>query len=93
MKALLPWLILINVAAFALMGVDKYRARRGLWRVPERTLMTAALMGGSVGAILGMELFRHKTRHTKFTVGLPLILLAQAALLWWLNQRGGIQTQ
>ena len=91
MKGLTLWLILVNLAAFVLMGVDKYRAKRGAWRIPERTLITAALMGGSPGAILGMELFRHKTRHAKFAVGLPLILCAQIALLWWMGRRGWIE--
>ena len=90
MNALLLWLILINLAAFALMGADKRRAKRGQWRVPEHTLLTAAVMGGSPGAILGMEVFRHKTRHAKFAVGLPLILCAQLLLLWWMGRRGWI---
>ena len=74
---LLTYLILINAAAFLLMLADKQKARRGAWRIPEATLMGSALLGGSLGAIAGMRLFRHKTRHPKFSVGLPLILAAQ----------------
>lgn len=74
---LLTYLILINAAAFLLMLADKQKARRGAWRIPEATLIGSALLGGSLGAIAGMRLFRHKTRHPKFSVGLPLILAAQ----------------
>lgn len=74
---LLTYLILINAAAFLLMLADKQKARRGAWRIPEATLIGSALLGGSLGAIAGMRLFRHKTRHPKFSIGLPLILAAQ----------------
>jgi len=67
----------VNLLAFALMGVDKRRARRGKWRIPEATLMISALVGGSIGALAGMFLFRHKTHKTKFTVGIPAILLME----------------
>lgn len=73
----------VNLLAFVLMGVDKSKARRGAWRIPERVLFLAAIAGGSVGAIAGMFAFRHKTKHLRFVLGLPLILLLQltAALL------------
>lgn len=71
------YLILINAAAFALMLVDKRRAQKKQWRIPEATLMLSAALGGSVGALAGMYFFRHKTRHIKFTLGIPLILLLQ----------------
>lgn len=74
------YLIIINAAAFLLMLADKLKAKRGAWRIPEATLMGAAALGGSVGALLGMHLFRHKTRHAKFTVGIPLILALQIVL-------------
>ena len=74
------WLLPVNLAAFFLMGWDKGRARRGARRVPEKTLFLAALLGGSVGAVLGMKLFRHKTRHWYFRFGLPAILFLQLAL-------------
>lgn len=82
------WLAAVNLAALAAFGVDKSRARRGKWRVRERTLFVLALLGGSLGAILGMRLFRHKTRHWYFRFGLPVILalqLAAAAALVYLT--------
>ena len=81
------YLLLINLLAFALMGVDKSRARRHKWRIPEKTLFLSALLGGSVGAIAGMQLFRHKTRHWYFRVGLPVIFLLQAAAAVYLAAR------
>ena len=77
----IAYLILINAAAFALMFADKQKAIRGQWRIPEKVLLGAAILGGSLGAIAGMYIFRHKTRHAKFQYGLPLILLAQLYLL------------
>lgn len=63
------------------MLADKQRARKNLWRIPERTLLTAAVLGGSIGGLAGMYLFRHKTKHLKFTLGIPLILAIQAGLI------------
>lgn len=74
--------VLINLLAFALMGLDKGLARRHKRRIPERTLFLPVILGGSLGGILGMALFRHKTRHTAFVLGFPLILLIQLALAW-----------
>lgn len=78
------WLAAINVVTLAVYGVDKRRARRGAWRVKERTLFVLPLLGGSVGALVGMRLFHHKTRHWYFVWGIPAILLAQVALAVWL---------
>lgn len=75
--SIMIYLVLVNAAALVLMLADKQKAKQGVWRIPERTLIGIALIGGSIGAILGMHLFRHKTRHLKFTLGLPLILAAQ----------------
>ncbi len=75
------YLILMNAASFLLMLVDKLSAKKKLRRVPEAVLFTAALMGGSLGVWLGMYTCRHKTRHPKFVIGVPLILAAQVALL------------
>lgn len=75
------YLAVVNLAAFALMGVDKRRAKRGAWRIPERTLFLPAILGGSPGAILGMQVFRHKTRHRQFMIGMPLILLVQLVIV------------
>lgn len=84
-KTMIPivivYLLIVNITAFALMGVDKRRAVRHAWRIPESALFGWAIAGGSVGAILGMYLFRHKTRHWYFKYGLPAILAVQAALL------------
>ena len=74
------YLAAINLVTLAIYGVDKHRARCDAWRVPERTLFLLPLLGGSVGALLGMYGFRHKTKHWYFRLGLPLILLAQIAL-------------
>lgn len=67
----------INIVAFILMGIDKRRARRGQWRIPEAVLILSALLGGGIGALAGMFLFRHKTRKAKFTVGIPAILVME----------------
>ena len=79
-ELILIYLLIINAVAFLLMLADKLKAKKHLWRIPESTLMTTALLGGSVGALLGMYTARHKTKHKKFTVGIPLILAAQIAL-------------
>ena len=80
-QAFCIYLTAINILLFALMGIDKYKAKRGLWRIPEKTLFLTAALGGSVGGILGMKTFRHKTRHNSFKYGFPAILIAQLALI------------
>ena len=77
MKLLLYYLLIINAAGFLLMLVDKWKAKKNRWRIRESTLLLVAALGGSVGSLAGMYLFRHKTLHLKFTVGIPLILAAQ----------------
>ena len=89
MNYFLLYLLLINAAAFLLMLADKIRARKKRWRIPERTLIGSALLGGSIGALLGMYTFRHKTRHLKFTLGVPAILIAQIALAVFLIMKFG----
>lgn len=79
MRYFLCYLILVNLVAFALMGLDKSRARRHRWRIPERVLFLWALLGGSIGATAGMWLFRHKTRHWYFVLGMPAIAALQVA--------------
>lgn len=81
------YLILINLLAFALMGIDKSRARRHKWRIPEKTLFLSALLGGSVGAIAGMQVFRHKTKHWYFVAGMPAILIAQIIIGYFVLNR------
>lgn len=80
---LLWYLAAVNLVTFTVYGVDKAKARRGAWRVPEKTLFLLPLLGGSVGALLGMLVFRHKTKHWYFVWGIPLILLAQIVLAVW----------
>lgn len=80
MKLIYLYLLIINVLGMALMLSDKQKARKNKWRIPEATLMTVAVLGGSVGVLLGMRLFRHKTLHLKFSLGVPLILVAQILL-------------
>lgn len=77
MKILLLYLLIINALGFVLMLADKLKAKKNRWRIPEAILMTVAALGGSVGSLLGMYAFRHKTLHLKFTLGIPLILAAQ----------------
>lgn len=84
MEPLSIYLLIINAAGFLLMLVDKYKARNNLWRIPEATLMTVAAVGGSLGSLLGMYCFRHKTRQPKFTVGVPFLLIVHVILLLWL---------
>ncbi len=74
MKLLLPYLFIINALSFLLMHIDKEKAKAGRWRIPEATLLGLAFMGGSLGAYLGMQIFRHKTRHPKFSIGLPCLI-------------------
>lgn len=79
-QLLIIYLVLVNAAAFLLMLADKLKAKKGAWRIPERTLIGIAVIGGSIGAIAGMNLFRHKTKHLKFSIGLPVILAVQVVL-------------
>ena len=82
------YLLAINLAAFVAMGADKRRAKTGRWRIPEATLMTLAALGGSLGCLGGMHLFRHKTRKNKFRLGVPALLLGQLLLALYLSGAG-----
>ncbi len=73
----------LNVLTFFVYGIDKWRAKQGRWRISEATLLMLAVIGGSIGALLGMRIWHHKTMHKKFKYGLPLILLAQIAQGVW----------
>ncbi len=79
-KELLYYFIGINVLTFFVYGIDKWKAKKNRWRVSESTLLTLAIIGGSIGALLGMQVWHHKTMHKKFKYGVPLILLAQITL-------------
>jgi len=76
----LAYLLVVNLIAFALMGIDKKKAERGAWRIKEATLFFWAIIGGSIGANLGMKVFRHKTKHTQFVIGMPAILIFQVLI-------------
>ena len=86
---LIGYVVALSLLAFVLMGLDKRRARKDAWRISEQTFFVIALLGGSPGAVLGMELFRHKTRHWYFKYGLPVILILQVALVIWWQSRSG----
>lgn len=81
MKYFAIYLIIVNAVAFLLMLADKRKAKKKQWRIPEKVLFGSAIIGGSIGAILGMYAFRHKTKHTSFTVGMPIILALQIIAL------------
>ena len=76
-KLLILYLLLVNASGFLLMLVDKIKAKKNLWRIPESTLFLVAAMGGSVGSLVGMYLLRHKTKHFHFILGMPLIFAVQ----------------
>ena len=78
------YLLILNILGFAVMGIDKRRAIRSAFRIPEATLFAIAILGGSIGSILGMHLFRHKTKHWYFLFGMPIILILQIALVVFL---------
>ena len=81
LRYIVLYFFIINLVGFLAMGIDKYNAQKDLWRIPEGTLITIALIGGSIGAIIGMKCFRHKTKKLKFSVGLPTILISEVALV------------
>jgi len=87
MTTIIFFLIGINVLTFLVYGLDKWKAKQGRWRISEATLLTLAVIGGSIGALLGMQVWHHKTMHLKFKYGLPLILLAQIALIYLIIQK------
>lgn len=80
------YLLIINAAGFLLMLIDKRKAQKRKWRIPEATLLTAAALGGSLGSLAGMYLFHHKTRKPKFSVGIPAILIAQCICIYLVMQ-------
>lgn len=81
MKYLLFYLLIINAAAFFLMLADKHKARKKKWRIPEATLLYTALFGGSLGCLIGMYTVRHKTKHLRFIIGVPLMLLLHILII------------
>ncbi len=85
LKILLCYLLVVNIVGFAMMGIDKKRAIRGAWRISEASLFLAAIIGGSIGSILGMQTFRHKTKHWYFKYGMPAILILQIIIFFLLR--------
>ena len=86
MNALLYYLIVINVVTFLVYGIDKWKAKQGSWRISEVSLLILAVIGGCIGALLGMKIWHHKTMHKKFKFGLPLILIIQIILIGYLSK-------
>ncbi len=83
-KFILIYLLIINITTFFTYGVDKWKAKKSKWRIPEATLLWLAVAGGSVGALLGIKVWHHKTLHKKFIYGVPAIFIAQLALTTYL---------
>ena len=83
---LMGYVLVINLISFALMGIDKNKARKKAWRIPEASLFLFALVGGSIGSIAGMYTFRHKTRHWYFVMGMPLILILQIIAIYMISR-------
>ena len=79
------YLLAINVVTFIVYGIDKYKAKKAKWRISEATLLLLAVLGGSIGAWMGMKVWHHKTIHKKFKYGIPVILLIQIALMTYLH--------
>ncbi len=82
MELIIGYLVIINILAFGLSGYDKSAAIHKKRRIPEKTLFFIAIMGGSIGLYISMSFFRHKTKHLSFTIGVPIIILVQAVLVW-----------
>ena len=85
MEEIICYLLAVNIVTFILYGIDKYKAKKGKWRISEATLLTMAAIGGSIGAWAGMRLWHHKTMHKKFKYGIPVIIIMQIALVVYLH--------
>lgn len=83
-KIILIYLAAVNLVSFVMYGIDKYKAKKAKWRIPEATLLLMATIGGSIGAWAGMQVWHHKTLHKKFKYGVPVIFLLQIALTFYL---------
>ena len=86
MELLLYYFVCVNVLTFFVYGIDKWRARQGKWRISEATLLLFAVIGGSIGAWLGMRVWRHKTMHKKFKYGIPAILMIHIIIIGYLSK-------
>ena len=85
MNIILGYLLAVNTTSFLLYGIDKYKAKNGRWRISEATLLMMAVIGGSIGAWVGMRLWHHKTMHKKFKYGIPIIIIMQVSLVVYLH--------
>ena len=85
MNIILYYLLAVNIATFFLYGIDKYKAKKGQWRISEATLLLMAVIGGSIGAWAGMRLWHHKTMHKKFKYGIPIIIILQVTIAVYLQ--------
>ena len=84
MEEIICYLLAVNIATFFLYGIDKYKAKKNQWRISEATLLLMAVIGGSIGAWVGMRIWHHKTMHKKFEYGIPIIIILQVALAVYL---------
>jgi len=83
-ETVIYYLIIINIVTFLVYGIDKWKARRSLWRIREASLLMLAVLGGSIGAWLGMKVWHHKTQHKKFRYGIPAIIIIQLVIIGYL---------
>ena len=87
MEEIICYLLAVNIVTFLLYGIDKYKAKKGRWRISEATLLLIAVIGGSIGAWAGMRLWHHKTKHKKFKYGIPIIIILQVAIAVYLQNK------
>ena len=85
MEEIICYLLAVNIVTFLLYGIDKYKAKKGKWRISETTLLLLAVIGGSIGAWVGMRIWHHKTMHKKFKYGIPVIIIMQIAVVTYLH--------
>lgn len=84
MQTIILYYIAVNIVAFAMYGADKFFAKKDMWRISEKALLGVAAIGGAFGAFAGMEVFRHKTKHAKFTIGVPVLMAVHMGVLVYL---------
>jgi uncharacterized membrane protein YsdA (DUF1294 family) len=90
MKALFLYIAAVNIIAFLIMGIDKYKAQRHQWRISEANIFLIGLFGGGLGVLLGMSMFHHKTKHLKFTIGIPLVVALNIICFWYFLHKLGL---
>lgn len=89
MKVLLIYLAVVNIIAFMVMGIDKYKAKRHKWRISELSMFVLGFVGGGSGVLLGMLVFHHKTKHLKFTLGIPVVVVLNILMFGYILQKLG----